>query len=425
MVETVGADDLLVQLATYNTNLQGKQGVPQDLVDWLAPTLQVSTFLSRSPRASDIIAVGFQELLPLHLGLSGLSTAVIDHRAAHILSELESHAPNKEKYVLVSKIVNAGLALLIYARDDTVARTVCDVQTSWTGCGPMFMGNKGAVAVRFRIPGESNDSGQTFTFVCAHLTAHAHLLDRRIDDWNHIVSSLLFPPLEGSDTPSTLYDTSNLFLLGDLNFRVDPPDGHPLHDFHLKDIPVARTIEPEETRSALKEFDQLLVEQRKGNTLIGLREGDFWKFKCTYKYELGEVDTYNTKRVPSWTDRILYVSHLDAADTQVTSHIKNLLYTHVPGYTTSDHKPVVAVLAVPQRPTPSSSIPLIHLPSNYTPTIDSKANLKRYTGLAVDRVIGIVWWLFTIIGAGSAVVGLFNFFVGFGAWRWWRTPTNV
>ena len=59
---------LLIQIASYNTNLQGIQGLPQDLVDWLSPTLQVSSFLSRERRAPDIIAVGFQELLPLHLG---------------------------------------------------------------------------------------------------------------------------------------------------------------------------------------------------------------------------------------------------------------------------------------------------------------------------------------------------------------------
>ncbi len=58
----------LVQIASYNTNLQAERGLPQDLVDWLAPTLQVSSFLARERRAPDIVAVGFQELLPLHLG---------------------------------------------------------------------------------------------------------------------------------------------------------------------------------------------------------------------------------------------------------------------------------------------------------------------------------------------------------------------
>jgi uncharacterized protein (DUF934 family) len=62
------SDRPLVQIASYNTALQGLRGVPQDLVDWLSPTLKVSRFLSRQPRAPDIVAVGFQELLPIHQG---------------------------------------------------------------------------------------------------------------------------------------------------------------------------------------------------------------------------------------------------------------------------------------------------------------------------------------------------------------------
>ena len=65
---TTSPERLLVQIASYNTALQGFRGVPQDLVDWLSPTLKVSNFLSRGHRTPDIVAVGFQELLPLHQG---------------------------------------------------------------------------------------------------------------------------------------------------------------------------------------------------------------------------------------------------------------------------------------------------------------------------------------------------------------------
>lgn len=69
MIPNATTDEgLLVQIASYNTNLQGVLGLPQDLVDWLSPTLQVSKFLSGGKRSPDIIAVGFQELLPLHIG---------------------------------------------------------------------------------------------------------------------------------------------------------------------------------------------------------------------------------------------------------------------------------------------------------------------------------------------------------------------
>lgn len=172
---------LLIQIASYNTNLQGVLGLPQDLVDWLSPTFQVSSFLSTERRAPDIVAVGFQELLPLHLGrkltvrqlhkllklvihlVAGLSKSVINDRDALILSQIEAHAEDKGAYSLIAKVVNVGVALLVYGRDAGVARRACDVQTAWTGCGPGYMGNKGAVGVRFRVTDTDGGIGETYT----------------------------------------------------------------------------------------------------------------------------------------------------------------------------------------------------------------------------------------------------------------------
>jgi hypothetical protein len=148
------------------------------------------------------------------------------------------------------------------------------------------------------------------------------------------------------------------------------------------------------------------------------------------------------KRTPSWTDRIMYATHTDSPDTPEKSNITNILYTSIPSYVTSDHvsfpmitsncrltseqKPVVSLLLLPP-PTSSSSPetctpPLLRLPSAYTPTPDPRATLKRYTGRTLDRIIGYIWWLLTLVGAGSTVVGIFNFFLGLAAWRWWKGP---
>lgn len=83
----------------------------------------------------------------------------------HIRTQIEAHAPNKESYSLVAKVVNVGVALLVYARDDTIARHVSDVQTQWTGTGPAYMGNKGAVGVRFRVADRGSKAGEVFTSV--------------------------------------------------------------------------------------------------------------------------------------------------------------------------------------------------------------------------------------------------------------------
>lgn len=428
MVETDAphSDRLLVQIASYNTNLQGVLGLPQDLVDWLAPTFQVSRFLLRERRAPDIVAVGFQELLPLPQGLSGLSKAVINDRNALILSQIEAHAPNKERYSLIAKVVNVGIALLVYGRDDGVARDVCDVQTSWTGCGLGYMGNKGAVGVRFRVSGPEGTAGETYTFVNCHLTPFDHKLKQRIADYNHIVRTLLFAPnSQASKIPSTLYETSHLFVFGDFNFRLDIPQTHDLFNKrHTEEF--SHAIEDERTREKLKEFDQLTIEKQKGTVFVGLREGDFWKFKCSYKYKLGEVDKYSTKRTPSWTDRVLYATYTDSPNTPDVSNVSNVLYTSIPSYTASDHKPVVSLLLLPPRPIDApSNVPTLSLPAHYKPTPDPQATIKRYAGRVLDRIIGIIWWLFTLLGAGSSIIGVFNFFVGLGAWSWWKNRPST
>ena len=45
--------------------------------------------------------------------MSGLSKHVIESRNALILSQIEEHAPNKERYTLIAKVVNVGVALLV------------------------------------------------------------------------------------------------------------------------------------------------------------------------------------------------------------------------------------------------------------------------------------------------------------------------
>lgn len=123
-------------------------------------------------------------------------------------------------------------------------------------------------------------------FVCAHLTPHQHKLAHRIADYNHIIGSLLFPPLlvspssshKPSTEPTTIYDTSHLFFFGDLNFRLDLPETHPLYGPDKQQALIS-ALHNESEREELKEYDQLRVEHKKGTAFVGLREGEFWKFK--------------------------------------------------------------------------------------------------------------------------------------------------
>jgi hypothetical protein len=63
---------------------------------------------------------------------------------------------------------------------------------------------------------------------------------------------------------------------------------------------------------------------------------------------------------------------------------------------------------------------MLKLPVAYRPTPDPRAVVKRYTGRVLDRAVGVIWWMLTLLGAGSGIVGFFNFIIGLGALRWWK-----
>ncbi len=79
--------------------------------------------------------------------------------------------------------------------------------------------------------------------------------------------------------------------MGDLNFRLELPPTNPYAGrANLERIEA--TLDTQSGREELKEFDQLLQERRKGTVFQGFREGEFWSFKCSYKFKIGEVDKY-------------------------------------------------------------------------------------------------------------------------------------
>lgn len=89
--------------------------------------------------------------------------------------------PSKDSYSLIAKVVNVGVALLVYGRDEGIARQTCDVETAWTGCGPAYMGNKGAVGVRFRVKDSEGTAGETYTYLTSSLQAPFSLTNLHLD----------------------------------------------------------------------------------------------------------------------------------------------------------------------------------------------------------------------------------------------------
>ena len=62
-----------------------------------------------------------------------------------------------------------GVAMLVYAKDGEhgIARRIRNVETEFTTFGPLWLGNKGAVGLRFRLLDENDPSvpGEIYTWV--------------------------------------------------------------------------------------------------------------------------------------------------------------------------------------------------------------------------------------------------------------------
>lgn len=68
-----------------------------------------------------------------YLSVAGLSSPVMKDRAGHIQAQIEANSPDKEKFSLIARVDNVGVALLVYAKDEGISRNISDVQTAWTG----------------------------------------------------------------------------------------------------------------------------------------------------------------------------------------------------------------------------------------------------------------------------------------------------
>lgn len=120
----------------------------------------------------------------------------------------------KVRYSLVGRRAIGGIALLVYARDDTVATRIKDVQVNTVGCGVFgLLGNKGAVAIRVTLEEDGADvkADSSWTFVTAHLAAHQGKNEARSSDWRNIVQRLV---LDDRSREAQIYETGHLFVFG-------------------------------------------------------------------------------------------------------------------------------------------------------------------------------------------------------------------
>ncbi|KAJ8603471.1 hypothetical protein CTAYLR_005104 [Chrysophaeum taylorii] len=313
----------------------------------------------------DLVFVTAQELFALTLRtIAGASDPQVvpdplTERNAHVWDEAWGAALGSEWRRLCAATVGA-VRVNLFARE-RVADDVRDVDADVVACGLAgLLVNKGAAGIRARV------RDTTFVFVGAHLNAHAKRVQRRNADFRRIDSTLFLrkKSVDGGPAAPDADDDDDDTAQVRLSLSADAFAGWIADVMNLTDVPARRLVDAYDRVifagdlnyrlyvTDRDEFDQI-YDPRQPTSLITFDElGDQIASKAafegyveapvdfppTYKFDIGShvYDTSKKRRVPSWTDRILFAP----------SGVAPYHYDAVRNITRSDHRPVVAKFAI-------------------------------------------------------------------------------
>ncbi|XP_022219786.1 phosphatidylinositol 4,5-bisphosphate 5-phosphatase A [Drosophila obscura] len=272
----------------------------------------------------DIYAIGLQEVnaQPQQQVLSLFKEDPWTHKAKELLRSYN--------YVSVKSEQMQGLLLTMFVRRPHVEH-LNDIESEFTrtGFGGIW-GNKGAVSVRFTM------YGCGLAFVVAHLAAHDHQLDERIDDYKQILENHHYHVKHYRE----IYDHDYVFWFGDLNFRLQGNDSS---------TEVREALRNESQYVTLIKRDQLLHVREHTQQAFQVMHERMPAFPPTFKFKEGTSE-YDLKRRPAWTDRIMYAVQPSNRQRGMQLAIEQSSYKSHPVYTISDHKPVTSEFTIKLYP---------------------------------------------------------------------------
>ncbi|XP_032594813.1 inositol polyphosphate 5-phosphatase K [Drosophila grimshawi] len=264
----------------------------------------------------DIYAIGLQEVnaQPQHQVIGLFKEDPWTHKAKQLLRGYN--------YVAVKTEQMQGLLLTMFVRRQHVEHLKdMEAEFTRTGFGGIW-GNKGAVSIRFTL------YGCGLSFVVAHLAAHDHQLDERIEDYKQILENHHYHVKRYRE----IYDHDYVFWFGDLNFRLNGSDTA---------TEVRDALRDEQQHDALIQRDQLYDVREKSQMAFQVLHERLPAFPPTFKFKEGTSD-YDLKRRPAWTDRIMYAVQPSNRQPGMQLAIEQCSYKSHPAYNISDHKPVTS-----------------------------------------------------------------------------------
>lgn len=272
----------------------------------------------------DIYAIGLQEVnaQPQQQVLGLFKEDPWTHKAKKLLRFYN--------YVAVKTEQMQGLLLTMFVRRPHIEH-IKDMEAEFTrtGFGGIW-GNKGAVSIRFSL------YGCGISFVVAHLAAHDHQLDERIEDYKQILENHHYHVKRYRE----IYDHDYVFWFGDLNFRLQGSDSA---------TEVRDALGDEKKHEELIQRDQLYQVREKSQQAFQVLHERLPAFPPTFKFKEGTSE-YDMKRRPAWTDRIMYAVQPLNRQPGMQLAIEQCSYKSHPAYNISDHKPVTSDFTIKLYP---------------------------------------------------------------------------
>ena len=268
--------------------------------------------------------LGFQEIVDLTSKNILLSSN--DEKKNKIKSKLTSvfkgmKGTENDPYQIIKELDLVGIYVIIFARALSMKYIKnFDYQIVKNG----FMGsigNKGSCLLRFNI----NDS--KIAIACNHLSAGQELYEARRTEITDILNTSFkkYPSMHFKD-----YDY--YFFFGDINSRTSVEYSDPIVEDLIANH--AKTINGDFKDVLI--YDQFKQYQKESSLILQMDEAPI-KFSPTYKYVIGsnEYDR-NKKRIPSWTDRIMFKKFSETIPLAYNKCILSL----------SDHQPIYGMYRI-------------------------------------------------------------------------------
>lgn len=375
-----------VEVVTWNVGSLAEakhskgSGITEDIKRDMRLLIGTAVGAGRNSRA-DVVVIGLQEVIPLSAStaLVGAPRSSLDCVLHHgwpeaVVQWIEllkdavnsgehadrrgeatpRHAAGTQLYVLFGQPVYLfGLLLCVFCRPELVGTNISQFALFEMPADKLASGVKGVVACRFSL------FDRSFCFINCHFHAekhHSHRkkrkdFEQRMEQISHCYRGIEFRMSDQLLYP--LWAHRAVFLMGDTNMRLTTPETFPSEGAYRQHVEakIAEGLWHE-----LVPHDQLhqtLARSSACASVLSTTLDDTWReafpagcvaqpFPPTFKLAVPGPG-YSQKRIPAWTDRVLYRSR-EVRPVRYESLVQDRILK--PPQNIADHNPVVAVFDV-------------------------------------------------------------------------------